>query len=89
VSEAVVETFTAADEELIYPGDTVEIGVTHEIKIGRESAWIKAGVSTKVRPGESPDEAGERAIRYVNTQVINSIVKAVDTVQSFEKGASR
>jgi hypothetical protein len=74
-----------AETELISPGDTVEIVVTHEIKIGRESAWVKAGVNTKVRPGESPDEAGERAIRYVNTQVINSIVKAVETVQSFEE----
>lgn len=68
------------------PGDLVEAAVTHQIQIGRESAWVKAGIKTVVRQGETGDEAGERAIRYVNTQVINGIMKAVKTVNDFESG---
>jgi hypothetical protein len=70
----------------VSPGDTIEVAVTHQVTIGRENAWVKAGVVTKVRQDESGVEAGERATRYVNTQVINSIMQAVETVTDFEKG---
>lgn len=66
------------------PGDTIEIGVTHEVQINGDKAWIKLGVNSTVQPKETADEAIARVTDLVNTKVIEVIEKTVATVTEYE-----
>lgn len=51
-------------------GDTIEIAVTSEVKNKRGlSLWIKAGVVSSVRPGETSEEAVNRVTDFVVERV--------------------
>jgi hypothetical protein len=66
------------------PGDSVEIGVTHEVLIGREKSWIKMGITSKVQPDEDADEAISRVSEIVNNKIMSIIEAAVQTVTDYE-----
>lgn len=65
-------------------GDTIEIGVTHEIVIGREKAWIKFGINSKVQPDENTDEAVSRVSTIINNKIMTIIEEAVTTATEYE-----
>jgi hypothetical protein len=72
------------ENDLVSPGDTIEVGVTHEVLIGREKSWVKYGVVTKVREGETGEQASERASIQMNEEVekiIKDIVEQVDRIE--------
>lgn len=50
--------------------DWVTCGVTHNIKINGDDAWPKFEAGSRVRPGETPDEAYKRLSEYVNNKAI-------------------
>jgi len=64
--------------------NNVEIAVTHEIKLGRESAWVKAGVSLETEPHESTEEAFDRASKLVARKVLDAIDVTVGSVRNYE-----
>lgn len=68
---------------------TVEISITHEIKIGREKAWIKAGVVSDVGKHETYDEAFERVTDLVARKTLSAIDQTVESVQNYEKERKR
>lgn len=59
-------------------GATVEYGLTVEHKINGKSHWPKVGVSLPVRPGETLDETGDRAVEWVHESMSN-IIAALDS----------
>lgn len=65
-------------------GDSIEVGVTHQIRIGSEQAWIKLGVTTKVQSYETADEALQRVSDLVTEKVIQVIEQTVDVVERYE-----
>ncbi len=73
-------------ESLLSAGDTVEVGVTHEIVIGREKSWIKFGVTTKVREGETGEDASDRASTQMQNEVATLIKDVVAQVERIENG---
>lgn len=62
-------------------GDLIEIGVTHQIRIGGEDSWVKYGVTTKVQAGENAEQARKRASMIVNKGVMDSINETVEAVR--------
>lgn len=58
-------------------GDTVEVSVTHEIKIDGEKSWVGTRYATKIRDNETSDEAHQRADAKVQEWVIQSVNSAV------------
>lgn len=68
-------------------GDTIEIGVTHEVVINGDKAWIKLGINSQVLANESDDAAISRVADLVNTKVIEVIEKTVATVTKYEGAA--
>ena len=66
--------------------DSVEVGVTHQIKIGREDAWIKVSVNRQVRPTETYADAIDSANKVVQHKVMDVIIETVETVNKFEEG---
>lgn len=65
--------------------DSVEVGVTHQIKIDREDAWIKVSVNREVRPTETYADAIESANKVVQQKVMDVILSTVKTVNEFTK----
>ena len=69
------------ENDLVSPGDTIEVGVTHEVLIGREKSWVKYGVVTKVREGETGEQASERAAIQMNEEVEKKFESQEKTIE--------
>jgi hypothetical protein len=66
----------------LYQGDSILVGMTHEISVGRDKSWIKYEATTKIRPGEVSDEARSRAIGHVNQSIVRLVETAVEQIRS-------
>lgn len=66
-------------------GDRVDVSVTHEVKIGKETSWIKYGVNTALMSGETEEQARERASSLVSAGVLKVVEKTVKSVQSYNE----
>lgn len=64
--------------------EQVEVGVTHQIKIGREDAWIKVSV-TLDNEDESIAQTIDRASAVVNQKIFDVINQTVKAVESYER----
>ena len=67
----------------LYEGDTILVGMTHEVSVGRDKSWIKYEATTKIRPGEAAEDARTRAIGHVNRSVMEAVHKAVETARQY------
>lgn len=59
-------------------GDTILVGVTHEISVGRDKSWVKYEATTKVRPTEVADDARARAVRHVKESVDYTVAAVIE-----------
>jgi len=66
----------------LYTGDQITVGVTHEISVGRDKSWVKYEAVTKLRPGETTEDARTRTIGHVNESVMVHVAKTVETVRN-------
>ena len=66
----------------LFEGDQITVGVTHEIKVGRDTSWIKYEAVTKIRPSETARDARTRAIGHVNESVMAAVEQTVETVRN-------
>ena len=64
--------------------NNVEVSVTHEIKIGREKAWVKVGVNMDVPTGSNISDTTDEASDLVNEKVMQVIEDTVTTVENYE-----
>lgn len=61
----------------LYPGDTIEYGITHEVELpDRTKMWVKVGSTTKVVDGEEARHAADRLVGFVHDQIKYRIVQA-------------
>jgi len=67
----------------LYEGDTITVGMTHEIKVGYDKSWVKYEATTKVRPNELAEDTRTRAIGHVNESVMRAVAQSVETVRRF------
>ena len=54
-------------------GDWIEYGNTVEVKTRNVTAWPKVAVGSKVRPGETPEEAMARIVEFVSGQLSQQV----------------
>ncbi len=67
--------------------NSVEVAVTHQIRIGHDPAWIKVGVNLDYNPdlpNYTIEDQIDRATRIVNDKVIDAIEQTVLTVNNYE-----
>ncbi len=57
--------------------------MTHELKIDGEKTWVGARITSKVREGESPQDAWARVDDQVQASVMASIGSTVTKVKEF------
>jgi len=66
--------------------NSVEVAVTHQVRIGREQAWVKVGVNLEYDPMlDKVEMMINEAERIVNQKVISVIEKTVETVENYER----
>jgi hypothetical protein len=61
----------------LYEGDTILVGITHEVNVGRDKSWVKYEATTKVRPTENAQDARTRAIGHVNRSVEEAVEQLI------------
>lgn len=66
----------------LFEGDTILVGVTHQVEVGRDKSWVKYEASTKVRPGEATEQAQTRAIGHVNAAAMEAVEATVEKIRS-------
>jgi len=65
--------------------DVVELGMSHELKIDGDGTWVSYKVATKVGPGETSDEAFQRALSHVTEKMRLAVDAAVRNVQEMSR----
>lgn len=69
-SKPAVKRQPSVQNEPLAPGDTIEYGLTVEVSAGPgQKAWVRFGVTSAVREGETTDRAQMRVSDYVNHQI--------------------
>jgi hypothetical protein len=63
----------------------IEVGVTHQIRIDGESAWIKLSIEDECN-AKDMDDALEALSTYVNDKVIEICAQTASTVQNYTGG---
>ena len=58
---------------LLYPGDTIEIGLTAQAEGRNGTFWPKAGGVTTIREGETESEARDRLGKFVEDTLAEMI----------------
>ncbi len=74
-------------EYQVTTGDTITVGVTHEIKVGRESSWVKYELTHSITEEDNElAESGtdiERVITdHVNSKVMGAVEVAVNEIRA-------
>lgn len=64
---------------------TIEIGVTHQITISGDNAWVKLSVSDDVPNDMNLDLAIDNLAKKVNEKIIDVIENTVHTVENYTK----
>ena len=67
--------------EVLSEGDQIELSVTHEVDFGSVKAWVKYGVTSSVRSGESTDKATERIAQHVDIEIMKRIAESATRVK--------
>jgi hypothetical protein len=60
------------------------VSVTHQIRINGDDSWVKAEASTRVRESESPDQAADRVLGFVDGFVMKAAQQVATTVEAFQ-----
>lgn len=72
------------DAVVLHPGDNLELSITHQIRINGDDSWIKYGVNTKVRDGETAEQAYQRALQHVDEAIIRACEQVAKTVERYQ-----
>lgn len=63
----------------------IEIGVTHEVVINHDKAWIRLSIADDIPAEVDTDTAIENLMVKVNTRVLDVIQNTVATIEKFEE----
>lgn len=63
------------------PGDTIEISVTHEIKIKGDKTWVGTRAATTVREDETYTKAAERLDAVVQEVIVAEVQRTVEMTE--------
>ena len=65
----------------LFPGDSVEVSTSYELKIDRESCWVSYKVFTRIQENEDADTASARALSHLTASIDKAIDRAVEYAQ--------
>lgn len=63
----------------------IEIGVTHEVVINHDKAWIRLAISDDVDDSTDMDQAIDALSDKVNARVLDVIQHTVETIDKYEE----
>lgn len=79
-----------AEEQALSIGEHISISITHEVSFpGGDKAWIKYGVITAVRDGETPVAASDRADKQVQEGSLRVVQSTAETINRASSNHTR
>lgn len=63
-------------------GDTIEMGITSVVKIGREENWISYKITTRLGDGETEGQATDRGMSVLHRRFEQLVNKSVGVISS-------
>lgn len=70
---------------VLFNGDIIEVGVSHELKIDKEATWVSYKIASKVQEGETAQQAHERVVSTLLGNVKDTIGKVVAQVEEMSE----
>ena len=74
-------TKTESTPWALYAGDTLKVGVSHELKIDGDATWVSYSIISTVRDGESAEDAHERVTSILMANTADAIQKTVENIR--------
>jgi hypothetical protein len=65
---------------MLSDGDRIEYGVTHELTVDGEKAWVRFGVNASVASAETAEEATARVTKFVNAMVVQQATEVASQI---------
>lgn len=65
--------------------DRVSVGVSHQVRIGHEDAWIKLEYNVEVLPDESLEAAADRVNEVLQRKIFEVVESTVEAVKAYEE----
>lgn len=62
---------------------SVEVGITHEIKIHGDKTWVKVGMTASVDENETTEDAHAQLSEIVQSAVMKEVATTVNTVEEY------
>jgi hypothetical protein len=72
------------EHRVLHPGDSLELTVTHQIRINGDDSWIKYGVRTTVQDGENSEEVAQEVLNHVDAFVVEACEQVAKTVERYQ-----
>lgn len=66
-------------------GDTIEIGMSHEIKVDGDGTWVSMKVTSRVGVGETPDDAYQRVEEFLIRKIRQTVKDTVANIEEMTK----
>lgn len=85
--EAPPETRATASKA-VREGDRLVASISHQVIINGDESWVKFEANVAVGEDESPEDARQRVIEYVNEGVMEAVKTTVNTVGSKNEEAA-
>lgn len=71
--------------QVLNPGDIIEIGSSHALKIDGDESWISYKISTKVGEHETAEQAHARALAFQAQKVQEAVKATVDNIRKMSE----
>ena len=69
----------------LHPGDIIEVGSSHVVKIDGDENWISYKVSTKIADGETAEQAHARTLKFQIQKVQEAVKATVDNIRKMSE----
>lgn len=63
-------------------GDTIEMGITSLVRIGRDENWISYKITTRLGDGETEKQAADRGMSVLHRRFEQLVNKSVGVISS-------
>lgn len=63
-------------------GDTIEMGITSVVKIGRDENWISYKITTRLGEGETEEQAHNRGMSVLHRRFKQLVNESVEVISS-------
>lgn len=74
-------TKTESTPWALFVGDSLKVGVSHELRIDGDATWVSYSITTSVSDGETAEDAHERVVSILMAKVADTVHRTVENIR--------